>query len=114
MTLFKSRIKSINSEDILNRIIKIESRLGGKLFKTKDSKVEYHFFCFNESTWVLSKYDAKQSLTIIYKIKNDLILKQNSLSGDWQQLSQLELDNFKIAVDLYKKRVLNKLYPGQF
>ena len=122
---FKSSSKVVTEDDLLRKIVKFEARLGGKLFDNQEFKshpkskikMSYEFFCFDELTWVLSKLridlKTKQHRQIIirYQIRAGYIYKQINGSSDWQQLSLSEAENLQTAIELYKSKVLARLYP---
>lgn len=101
------------SRDLQHALVSKEARLGGTLFGDVPIGRRRDFFCLDAHTWVwyeewTDDQGKKTSLTTRYDIHPDKIIKAQN--GQYFKVEEEEAKRFFQAVELYKERVVPKLY----
>ena len=94
-----------------------EARLGGQLFGQLPKGRRREFFCLDAKTWVWHEAWTDQATktrhqaTLRYDIRTPFVYKKQDDALDWQPVGSMEKARLEAAIDLYRSRVLGKLYP---
>lgn len=109
------RLLSVNmsDDDIKKEIIHYEARLGGQLFGEVPKNHRREFFCLDKHTWVwfeesVNKFGKTTDTTIRYDVRPNGIFKVDN-NNTHRRLSDQELNNFYLAVNLYGEKVDKEL-----
>lgn len=102
--------------ELYRNLIRIEAKIGGKLFGPVPKNHRREFFCFDERTWVWHEewVDAngkKQVKTTRYDVRPNTVLKAQD-GEPYQQATSEEIENLFQASQLYKKQVYDELYSS--
>lgn len=115
------KILGFNSEEKRQRradeqhrnLIRMEAKIGGKLFGPIPKGHIREFFCLDEYTWVWHEEwrganGQRQTLITRYDVRPDGVLK--SQNGQYSKLSEKEALHLQKAVNLYITKTKTELY----
>ena len=91
--------------------------MGGQLFGRLPKDGQREFFCLDAKTWVWHEAWIDQATrthhqaTLRYDIRTSFVYKKQDNASDWQPVGAVEKARLEAAIELYRSRVLGKLYP---
>ena len=106
---FSPRTPRDRQATIERRLMRLEAKIGGRMFGPLPKGHDRQFFCLDEHTWVwheswVDKNGLQRSMTTRYDVRPDGILKIQDGRG-YQRLSRTEAQNLSRAAKLYQQRV---------
>jgi hypothetical protein len=112
-TNFVKRVLSEKDAEIVsklrNSLLKIEARVGGKIFGSSEDSQKREFYCLDEHTWVYRQADTVGNKIInYYDVRPSGVFKLKD--GSYQKLESVELSRFVEAVKIYQQKVMQEIY----
>lgn len=108
---FKSKNTNTQENAFLNNYLEIESDLGGQIFHGHpELEHSFHYHDRNEWYWLCVSKDRTKKQLVRYVVDENKGIFKSIEGGVFEELSDTERQNFKLAVEKYKEVVLTNLY----
>jgi hypothetical protein len=112
-TSFVKKVLSEKDAEIVSKLrtslLKIEARVGAKIFGGTDGVYRREFYCLDNHTWVFKQADQEgNKLTTYFDVRPSGVFKLKG--GSYCKLESVELHRFVEAVKIYQQKVMQEIY----